>query len=366
MRTVLFSSSASYFDLAITHTHLIDICPVCKSSRYLNANMRFLINPACYHRMCSSCVDRIFSHGPANCPIAGCKRTLRKPGFRPQKFEDLTVEREVDIRRRMAAIFNRREEEFENLRDYNDYLQEAEDLTYNSLHGIDEENTTKKIQAYEAAHAEGIKENAALASQETYIRKARQAEEKEFLKLRREAARREQEDERREREEGRRGVIDMLATGQGDATKIARQAERAAAKRTQLKRLQQSAELGLKGAPISIRGLKQRKDEANAPFDPFGNLSFEPVYFQVQDHYAWDYLDPLATDQRIMAGGYDVKEFYGRSLSEAFSGLAVFVEDETQGKDVLPKATSETASIGAADVIRKKPKAKLADDDVFG
>ena len=82
-----------------------DICPVCKSSRYLNPNMRFLVNPECYHKMCESCVDRIFSHGPAPCPIAGCRRTLRKAKFRKQTFEDIQVEREVDIRRRMAKTY---------------------------------------------------------------------------------------------------------------------------------------------------------------------------------------------------------------------------------------------------------------------
>lgn len=79
-----------------------DICPVCKSSRYLNPNMKFLVNPECYHKMCESCVDRIFSHGPAPCPIAGCARTLRKGRFREATFEDLKVEREVDIRKRVA------------------------------------------------------------------------------------------------------------------------------------------------------------------------------------------------------------------------------------------------------------------------
>jgi len=66
--------------------------------------MKFLVNPECYHKMCESCVDRIFSHGPAPCPIAGCKRTLRKAKFRTQTFEDLKVEREVDIRRRVAQV----------------------------------------------------------------------------------------------------------------------------------------------------------------------------------------------------------------------------------------------------------------------
>ncbi len=82
-----------------------DICPVCKSSRYLNPNMRFLVNPECYHKMCESCVDRIFSQGPAPCPVAGCGRTLRKQRFRKQTFEDIQVEKEVDIRRRVAKTY---------------------------------------------------------------------------------------------------------------------------------------------------------------------------------------------------------------------------------------------------------------------
>ena len=63
--------------------------------------MKFKVNPECYHKMCESCVDRIFSHGPAPCPIAGCARTLRKMKFREQTFEDLKIEREVDIRKRV-------------------------------------------------------------------------------------------------------------------------------------------------------------------------------------------------------------------------------------------------------------------------
>ena len=81
-----------------------EICPVCKSSRYLNPKMRFLVNPECYHKMCESCVDRIFSQGPAPCPVAGCGRTLRKARFRKQTFGDIRVEREVDIRRKVAAV----------------------------------------------------------------------------------------------------------------------------------------------------------------------------------------------------------------------------------------------------------------------
>lgn len=95
-----------------------DQCPVCKSDRYLNPKLRLLVS-ACYHKMyvmkaslvydcfngltlsrCESCIDRLFTLGPAPCPI--CNKTLRKLAFTPQTFEDLGVEKEVAVRRRIA------------------------------------------------------------------------------------------------------------------------------------------------------------------------------------------------------------------------------------------------------------------------
>jgi len=78
-----------------------EVCRVCRSSRYLNPNMKFLISKVCYHKMCESCVDRKFQ-SPGPCPYVECKRTLRKSDFRRQTFADIGVEREVDIRRDMA------------------------------------------------------------------------------------------------------------------------------------------------------------------------------------------------------------------------------------------------------------------------
>lgn len=49
---------------------------------------------------CESCIDRLFTLGPAPCPI--CNKILRKLAFTPQTFEDLTVEKEVAVRRRIA------------------------------------------------------------------------------------------------------------------------------------------------------------------------------------------------------------------------------------------------------------------------
>lgn len=85
-----------------------DICPVCKNSTYLQKNLRFKINTKCYHRICEGCVDRITST-QKKCPIAGCTFAARgviprRSDYRVQTFEDLAIEREVDIRKRVMAM----------------------------------------------------------------------------------------------------------------------------------------------------------------------------------------------------------------------------------------------------------------------
>jgi len=56
--------------------------------------------------------------------------------FIPQTFEDLVVEKEVAIRRKLAKEFNKRREDFPDLRSYNDYLQEVEDISKSPPHPL--------------------------------------------------------------------------------------------------------------------------------------------------------------------------------------------------------------------------------------
>ena len=95
------------------------------------------------HR-CESCIERLYALGPAPCPI--CGTTLRKLAFSVQTFEDLQVEKEIAVRKRMAKEyvriathqycadrlsfrFNKRREDFSDLRSYNDYLEWVENMS---------------------------------------------------------------------------------------------------------------------------------------------------------------------------------------------------------------------------------------------
>ncbi|KAL1649540.1 TFIIH/NER complex subunit [Diplodia intermedia] len=351
-----------------------DICPVCKSSRYLNPNMRFLINPECYHQMCESCVDRIYSHGPAPCRIVGCGKTLRKNRFRKKTFEDIQVEREVDIRRRVAAVFNRREDEFETLQDYNDYLNDVEDVTYDLIHRINVEQAEAKLRKYADANQASIKENEVLSMQEASAWEAQQAAEKEQAQLRREAALRENQQLQRERLEGRRDVINQLASGQGDASKIAQ----VHLKRAGQTRIQPSgprvpagaaAPTPSNGAPggggglldggFQIKGLKKKVVQVDKAFDPFGGDAETRQYAIIQDRYDWNWLDDYYSKPVYAAGGCDIQEYYSHALCDAFSGFGIFVQDEIASKDVTdapPLATQAAAAEAGGDV---------AMDDIF-
>ena len=55
---------------------------------------------------------------------------------RLQLFEDANVDKEVDIRRRILKDFNKQEEDFETLREYNDYLEMVEDIIFNLTNNL--------------------------------------------------------------------------------------------------------------------------------------------------------------------------------------------------------------------------------------
>src|SRR4051794_31047992 len=100
-----------------------NVCPVCKSDHYLNSKMVLMVSP-CYHILCDNCVYRIFLSGSAPCPQ--CGTILRKSSFHVPVFEDLKVEKECNIRKKVSRCINKREEDFESLRAYNDYLEQVE------------------------------------------------------------------------------------------------------------------------------------------------------------------------------------------------------------------------------------------------
>ncbi|KAF5330367.1 hypothetical protein D9619_005878 [Psilocybe cf. subviscida] len=291
-----------------------DQCPVCKSDRYLNPKLRLLVS-SCYHKMCESCIDRLFTLGPAPCPI--CNKVLRKLAFTPQTFEDLTVEKEVAVRRRIAKEFNKRREDFPDLRAYNDYLEEVEDITFNLINDIDVAQTESRIAAHRAENAALIELN--IQREETYAQTLREQEEmdKREREDRANQLRREEEEEREEREKERREIIDKLETSDKSAAKLIAKSRANAARRTSARTASAAATTVVQSNAKLLR-TRAAKDIPDVPHVPF-----KDNYYAYQDKYTLrpkgydDYFSEAVRKDRegiMRAGGYIVEEAWDRAL----------------------------------------------------
>ncbi|XP_020872122.1 uncharacterized protein LOC9305431 [Arabidopsis lyrata subsp. lyrata] len=74
--------------------------------------------------------------------------------------------KEIHVRRRISEIYNRREEDFPSLKDYNDYLEEVECMVFDLIDGINAEAIEEKIKRYSQENAEQIMINRARKAEE--------------------------------------------------------------------------------------------------------------------------------------------------------------------------------------------------------
>mmetsp|Transcript_38541 Transcript_38541/g.108983 ORF Transcript_38541/g.108983 Transcript_38541/m.108983 type:complete len:181 (-) Transcript_38541:508-1050(-) len=74
------------------------------------------------------------------------------------------------IRKRIENIYNKRAEQFETKREYDDFLEEREDIIFNLCENIGVDETEAKVRAYEAANSASIAANTARKAQEASAR----------------------------------------------------------------------------------------------------------------------------------------------------------------------------------------------------
>lgn len=306
-----------------------DMCQICKSSRYLNPDMKFLVNPECYHKMCESCVDRIFSLGPAPCPYVGCGKILRKNKFKTQLFEDTQVEREVDVRQAVKKTFNKSEQDFNSLEEYNNYLEEVETIIFNLVHGIDVEETERKLAAYEMANRNLIKANTLRQKQEEEMQEEQQILEKEHRRRVNQLTREIDDEERRIKQQAEQELVRQLATSQGDAASIVQKMTKVALKKTSSKRKELEALMAMP-PPRSRLAIDSdgKRNKASTPFTPFNGDRQKEYLFTVDDSYFDPMMDEAKSDIKYKAGGFLIKDAYKQALVQAFFGLNCDIKTE--------------------------------------
>ena len=116
--------------------------------------------------------------------------------------------------------FNKQEEDFHSLREYNDYLEMVEDIIFNLTHNIDTLDTNKRIQHYKEENKSLIIKNRSKMSKDALelmdiltMEEKQQNQVKIEMKLLEEA-------ERAVKVKNKEKLIDDLMFGEDDATKI--------------------------------------------------------------------------------------------------------------------------------------------------
>lgn len=320
-----------------------DMCPICKTDRYLSPNMVFLINPECYHKICESCVDRIFSLGPSQCPYPKCGKILRKNKFKKQVFEDIAIEREVDIRKRVQSIYNKTEEDFDSLQQYNEYLEKVENIIFNLANNIDRDATDAEVAKYEADHKIEILEIAMREGQKSAdsvkYHEAVETLRQEKLKIQRQM----EEEDAQFQQQQKQELMDQLSSSDANAEDIMKQQRSQQAKRSSMRKRQLqhiSGQLDKQFSSSMVLAKDGGESAApKAPFTPFqGDRELQKRYVFLGAHpdaekdSADAYYDPfvnkLSKNKEFLGGGWRLENVLERALDEAFMGLNCFIDEE--------------------------------------
>jgi CDK-activating kinase assembly factor MAT1 len=134
------------------------VCNECKATAgQLGQSVQILISKCGHQCICSTCVTTVFAlalQGLIKCPV--CRIPLQQSDFSDKTPEDREMEYKRQTRKRVKEVYNRTEADFADLRSYNDYLEEVEELIYNLVYNIDKQATEGIISQYKQEHREEI------------------------------------------------------------------------------------------------------------------------------------------------------------------------------------------------------------------
>lgn len=238
------------------------------------------------------------------------------------------VEKEVDIRKRILRDFNKKEEDFATQREYDDYLEEIEDIIYNLSNNIDVMETNKRIEQYKRENKEQILKN------KTKLGK-RENELEELLELEKmEQEERKQEIQKHELEikkqkiRHKEALIDELMFSEADARNIVQSFA------SSIQATKEEAILAPKVAGFST-GIKFGQ-QSNSGFLPLPKIdegpkySYVPITQEIEGPTppGWKDLQPRGYIAHVRsesegerAGGFGANVACLRALQEAMAGL---------------------------------------------
>ena len=106
----------------------------------------------CGHQFCTACIDRELARKREfTCPI--CQTPVKKVTLSSRTLDDVLCEKDTSWRRRVMKVFNKTESDFSSLLEYNNYLEQVEDMIYSIVNEEPNAEECKlKIKEYEEQH----------------------------------------------------------------------------------------------------------------------------------------------------------------------------------------------------------------------
>lgn len=281
----------------------------------------------CGHGLCESCVDLLFLKGSGSCPE--CKIPLRRNNFRVQLFEDALVEKEVDIRKRILRDFNKKEEDFNSLKEYNNYLEEVETIIYNLCNDIDIVNTNKKIEQYKKDNKEQIMKSKGRLGRDEYELEELLELEKQMEEQRKQEMQLEQVESKKKKIREKEALIDELMFSNADAKNILDTFAQQAHQNKEEKMKPSPAKVTQFSSGIQI-GRQTQSSFLPVPTDEGPLFSYKSIVFSTDgpktpsdnEIVTKGFINHIRSENEpARAGGFQANIACKRALQEAMTGL---------------------------------------------
>ncbi|XP_060780550.1 CDK-activating kinase assembly factor MAT1 isoform X1 [Neoarius graeffei] len=301
-------------------------CPRCKTTKYRNPSLKLMVN-VCGHTLCENCVEMLFVRGSGNC--VQCDTPLRKSNYRLQLFEDPAVDKEVEIRKKVLKVYNKRDVDFASLREYNDYLEQVEEIVFNLTNNLDVENTKQMMEQYQRDNKDIIHRNKAKLTREQEELEELLLMEQQELELKRLENLQEEQRHLYTKRKNKQALLDELESSHLPASLLlAQHKERAAQLENQIEKQKQN----VKPAAIFSTGIPMGQTVSLAPvahmeevlyrYHPLQIQTYGPAVPDLEQLARLGYLNHVrAATQQDLAGGYTSVLACHRAVQDAFSSL---------------------------------------------
>eukprot|EP00568_Trieres_chinensis_P000744 CAMPEP_0183298572 /NCGR_PEP_ID=MMETSP0160_2-20130417/5553_1 /TAXON_ID=2839 ORGANISM="Odontella Sinensis, Strain Grunow 1884" /NCGR_SAMPLE_ID=MMETSP0160_2 /ASSEMBLY_ACC=CAM_ASM_000250 /LENGTH=215 /DNA_ID=CAMNT_0025460639 /DNA_START=147 /DNA_END=790 /DNA_ORIENTATION=+ len=163
----------------------------------------------CGHQFCTSCVERALSRQKSfPCPV--CETLVKRVTLSTRTLDDVQCEKDTSWRRRVLKVYNKVEVDFPTLLEYNNYLEEVEDIIFSIVNEEpNAEEMKAKVKTYEEANKSQI-----------VIRQSQRADEERAISDRIAAEQREAERRKREFIEAEKAIASAKRQFKQESTEV--------------------------------------------------------------------------------------------------------------------------------------------------